>query len=394
MQPRACSTPHSLLASLVLALCLLTACAAVNWQSNHTNNWAVLVCTSKYWFNYRHMSNTLSLYRTVKRLGIPDSNIILMLADDVACNPRNPYPSEVFNNENHNLNVYGTAVEVDYRGYEVTVENFIRVMTGRHHPAVPRAKRMLSDRGSNILVYISGHGGNEFMKFQDHEELMAQDVADAVQQMHEKGRYNEVLLIVETCQAATLYSRIHSPNVLACASSIKGESSYSYLTDTDVGLSLMDRYTYVTLDFFERVDINSALTMDQLFSIYRYDQLESHFVYSTELFGRPLNKVRVTDFFGSVSVVKQTEQVYEYHGSSSDSSSSSSVGRLPSVAVEASKVTGRQEAAPPQSVVATSSHIQSTADWATLAGVAGMLAMLAATSAVYNRKSNAKLKVS
>eukprot|EP00877_Chromochloris_zofingiensis_P009199 jgi/Chrzof1/4532/Cz14g17080.t1 len=77
------------------------------------------------------MSNTLSFYRTVKRLGIPDSNIILMLADDVACNPRNPYPSQVFNNDNHNLNVYGTNVEVDYRGYEVTVENFIRVLTGQ-----------------------------------------------------------------------------------------------------------------------------------------------------------------------------------------------------------------------------------------------------------------------
>lgn len=61
---------------------------------NHTSNWAVLVCTSSYWYNYRHMANSLSIYRTVRRLGIPDSNIILMLADDVACNARNPYPSQ------------------------------------------------------------------------------------------------------------------------------------------------------------------------------------------------------------------------------------------------------------------------------------------------------------
>lgn len=33
----------------------------------HTNNWAVLVGASRYWFNYRHVSNTLSFYRTVKR---------------------------------------------------------------------------------------------------------------------------------------------------------------------------------------------------------------------------------------------------------------------------------------------------------------------------------------
>lgn len=56
--------------------------------SQHTSNWAVLVDTSRFWLNYRHESNVLSFYRTLKRLGIPDSNIILMVADDQACNPR------------------------------------------------------------------------------------------------------------------------------------------------------------------------------------------------------------------------------------------------------------------------------------------------------------------
>lgn len=41
-------------------------------RSGHTNNWAVLVCTSRFWFNYRHVANVLSLYHSVKRLGIPD----------------------------------------------------------------------------------------------------------------------------------------------------------------------------------------------------------------------------------------------------------------------------------------------------------------------------------
>ena len=40
--------------------------------SGHTNNWAILVDTSRFWFNYRHAANVLSIYRSVKRLGIPD----------------------------------------------------------------------------------------------------------------------------------------------------------------------------------------------------------------------------------------------------------------------------------------------------------------------------------
>lgn len=66
----------------------------------------------------------------MKRLGIPDSNIILMLADDASCNARNKFPGSVYANPNRRPDLYGDNIEVDYRGYEVTVENFIRVLTG------------------------------------------------------------------------------------------------------------------------------------------------------------------------------------------------------------------------------------------------------------------------
>jgi phosphatidylinositol glycan class K len=78
----------------------------------------------------RWASLTVDRYRTVKRLGIPDERIILMLADDAACNPRNMFAGTVYSNANRALDLYGDAVEVDYRGDEVTVENFIRLLTG------------------------------------------------------------------------------------------------------------------------------------------------------------------------------------------------------------------------------------------------------------------------
>jgi GPI-anchor transamidase subunit K len=183
------------------------------------------------------MANTLSMYRTVKRLGIPDSQIILMLADDIACNPRNSFPGTVFNNADRALDLYGDNIEVDYRGYEVTVENFIRLLTGnilrygltlgRVSPDTPRSKRLLTDDRSNILVYMTGHGGDEFLKFQDAEEISAFDIADAFEQMWEKRRYHEILFMIDTCQANTMYSKLYSPNILASGSSELDESSYS-----------------------------------------------------------------------------------------------------------------------------------------------------------------------
>lgn len=73
-------------------------------------------------------------YRTVKRLGIPDSNIILMLADDVACNPRNSIAAKVYANSGRHLDLYGDQIEVDYRNYEVSVESFLRLLTGASNP--------------------------------------------------------------------------------------------------------------------------------------------------------------------------------------------------------------------------------------------------------------------
>ncbi|KAI0731487.1 peptidase C13 family-domain-containing protein [Fomitopsis betulina] len=272
--------------------------------SVHTNNWAVLVCSSRYWFNYRHMANALGMYRTVKRLGIPDSNIILMLADDAACNPRNKFPGCVYANPGRHLDLYGDNIEVDYRGYEVTVENFLRVLTGRMDESVPRSKRLLTDDRSNIFVYMTGHGGNEFLKFQDNEEISAFDIADAFEQMWQKKRYNEIFFMIDTCQANTMFSKFYSPNILATGSSEMGENSYSHENDFDVGVAVIDKFTHYVLQFMEGINKTSQASMQDLFDTFDPKKLDSHPGVRSDLFGRPLDKTLVTDFFGGVAQVE------------------------------------------------------------------------------------------
>ncbi|KAH3674562.1 hypothetical protein WICPIJ_009520 [Wickerhamomyces pijperi] len=278
-------------------------------NSKDMNGVEVLVSTSRFWFNYRHMANVLSMYRTVKRLGIPDSQIILMLSDDVACNPRNLFAGSVFNNADRAIDLYGDDIEVDYRGYEVTVENFIRLLTDRWEEDQPRSKRLLTDENSNIFIYMTGHGGNEFLKFQDAEEISAWDIADAFGQMHEKKRYNEIFFMIDTCQANTMYSKFYSPNILSVGSSEIEESSYSHHSDVEVGVAVIDRFTYYNLEYLEKVERNSVLTMKDLFDSYTFEDIHSHAGISTDLFQRDLQDVLLTDFFGNIqSVVNdQTE---------------------------------------------------------------------------------------
>lgn len=254
----------------------------------------------------QHMANVLGMYRTVKRLGMPDSHIILMLADDAACNSRNPYQGSVWSESRHEIDLYGDDVEVDYRGYEVTVPNLLRLLTGRVPAHTPRSKKLESDEHSNVFLYMTGHGGNEFLKFQDAEEISAYDLADAIEQMWEKRRYHELLFMIDTCQASTMASRIYSPNVLAMSSSVKDQNSYSFSNDYAVGVPLIDRYTRAVLEFMEGVTRTSSQTLQDLFS-----SLENQNIYSTptvrqDLYGKALSDVKVTDFFGAVAPVQLT----------------------------------------------------------------------------------------
>ena len=277
--------------------------------ATHTSNWAVLVSTSRFWFNYRHLSNTLSLYRTVKRLGIPDSQILLLLPDDMACNPRNAFPGTVYSNADRRMDLYGENVEVDYRGYEVTVENFIRLLTDRWEDGVPASKRLGTDEGSNILIYMTGHGGSEFLKFQDSEEISSWDLADAFSQMREKKRYNEMLFMIDTCQANTLYRQFYAPGMIATGSSEEDESSYSHHADNDVGVAVIDRWTYYVLDFLETqvTGPTSDKTLGDLFDSYDIGKIHSNPGVRWDLFpgGEQAGRSRrVVDFFGNVQGVE------------------------------------------------------------------------------------------
>lgn len=49
----------------------------------------------------------------------------------------------------------------------------------------------MTDDRSNVLVYMTGHGGEGFLKFQDAEEISSIELADAFGQMWQKRRLDQ-----------------------------------------------------------------------------------------------------------------------------------------------------------------------------------------------------------
>lgn len=213
----------------------------------------------------------------VRDLGIPDSNIILMNSLDVAYDTRNPkqgsVSSETSNHDNSLLNELYNNVQFDFTGNEVTVDNFIRLLTNRQHRGYNHHKSLNTNEHSNILLFMSGHGGDEFFKFNDHEELSAEDIGHVFTEMYIKKRYKEIMFIIDTCQASTLANHITSPNIITIASSRKGENSYSYINSDVIGAALIDRFSYSIQHFFNQYIIkngNKRINTDRSTMIKQY----------------------------------------------------------------------------------------------------------------------------
>ena len=118
-----------------------------------------------------------------------------------------------------------------------------------------------------------------------------------------------MLFMIDTCQANTLYKHFYSPNIIATGSSEIDQSSYSHHADNDVGVAVIDRWTYYNLDFLEKevTSPTSKLTLGDLFDSYDERKIHSRPGVRWDLFPGGMENGRerlVMDFFGNVQGVE------------------------------------------------------------------------------------------
>mmetsp|Transcript_18372 Transcript_18372/g.27225 ORF Transcript_18372/g.27225 Transcript_18372/m.27225 type:complete len:329 (+) Transcript_18372:29-1015(+) len=268
-------------------------------KSNHTSNHAVILSASRFWFNYRHVANALSIYSLVKKHGIPDKNIILLLADEIPGNPRNPFKNKIFTGGQSSL--FDASTQIDYRGEDVTVDALRKAMLG-----TGGSQRVLhTDADSNVLIYWTGHGGDNFFKFQDVEEITATDIADILNEME----YRNVLFLADTCQAFTLGDSITAPNVYMIGSSLRNENSYAHHSDPSIGLSVIERYTHRLTQMVGSAKSLSSFSIQQMMiDPFDFRREQAHVGVKQTAGTRPLNEVPLSDFFSNVDT-KNKEDV-------------------------------------------------------------------------------------
>lgn len=234
--------------------------------------WAVIVAASPFWYDYRHTSDALLMYEAAIAMGIPRQHIILMLGGPGACNPRNLLPGTHYGEPGRD--VYPSVIH--HRGKQVTAKSFVSVLTDRQGTYVPRNHRLLSTSSSDLLVFISGHGGRQFIEFADGSKLTAQMLGSALADMKAAQRFRRALVVVDTCRAETMgQALLDAPDVAFVGSSRADESAYSVYRDSLTGVSLVDRFSLTTSKLLPQA-VASNWTLAELMGYYDPSWMLSH----------------------------------------------------------------------------------------------------------------------
>ena len=267
-----------------------------------------------------------------------DDNIIFMNSMDLSSDPRhsefgsifdsfydaNSFETTLGNNKKSNstyefTNLYKGA-QFDYVGDDVNVHSFIHLLTQRYSKFTPWYQRLRSEKTSNILLFMSGHGGEEFFKFQDQDDLTANQLGQILNEMDTKHLYNRILLLVDTCKSETFLSQVKAKNIIIISSSASTENSYAHSINTALGVSLIDRFALSILRFFERTgdaylhdsdkdkNIHSRPSQRSLSLQSLIDSFDIRFLQSTVVVRqtldrtsqsvRSLSDIPLSDFFG------------------------------------------------------------------------------------------------
>jgi legumain len=225
--------------------------------------WALIVAGSSGWGNYRHQADACHAYQIMSQHGIPDENIVVMMYDDIADNPANPYPGKLFNKP-HGPDVY-EGTPKDYTGRTVTPSNFLKIMQGEDMSGVGSGKTIKSTSADHVFVFFADHGATNLIAFPSGE-LYAKDLNAALLKMHAAKKYKKLTFYLESCESGSMF-RNQLPadiNIYAMTASDYDESSWGCYCSTDMDLPCLgDLFSVNWMEDSDKADLNSETLLQQ-----------------------------------------------------------------------------------------------------------------------------------
>ncbi len=225
---------------------------------------AVLVAGSRGYSNYRHHADLCHAYQLLSGAGVDPAHIITFLFDDVAKDPANPFPGQLFNKPaaGEGVDVYA-GCKKSYTGVSATAANLLAVLTGNASQVRGGSGEvLLSSPSSNVFFSFFDHGGAGLVAMPVGPYLYADDLLAAFARMGSSPRlFRRLVVYMEACESGSMFVDLPTDtNIFAVSAAAVDEPSYGTycppdddsVNGTSLGTCLGDLYSVSWLEDTEK----------------------------------------------------------------------------------------------------------------------------------------------
>ena len=223
--------------------------------ASSVDNYAVIMCGSKGWSNYRHQADVYAWRRVLINRGFSPSNIITLSFNDV------PY------SESQNGSIYHTCNGPDiyepiinYTGADANKQNFFKVLS-----SIPSGKGGLFKREVNVLVVYINHGAYDLLSTPNafDQPIYVDEFGEVVNEL--STRVARVFCILEACHSGTIAMHAkYNKNVIFMTAANPKQSSYSHGYCERLGVFTTNEMTYHLLNYLDNSDNDERSVNDMI----------------------------------------------------------------------------------------------------------------------------------
>ena len=217
-----------------------------------------------------------------------------------ACESRNAYPGEIVLSEyadkirtcQENIDI--SFQESDFHNYQL-----LDILRGRKLNQYNGFRQLNSNKDSKIIVLITSHGGENFIKVRNFLVVLSDELNRTLNEMYIKGKYKELVFVVDTCEGYSLYDHVKVPNIYFISSSAVGQKASSYSYDENLMGPTVDKFHFLLYNSLKNIHENRLYntTLDKLFGDIK---AKKKFLETDVIWDNKINRVPyVNEFFGN-----------------------------------------------------------------------------------------------
>lgn len=165
----------------------------------------MIVVGSKGFFNYRHQSDACHAYHQTIANGIPADQVIMISYDDAPNDEFNPFYGELYNKPTKKgekgVNVR-KGCQIDYTGKKADKDLLLGILKGDTSVG---DKVLKSNQNSKVFFTYFDHGAPGLVAMPVGKHLMANELNNAFEYMHENKMFKEMVIYMEACESGSMF---------------------------------------------------------------------------------------------------------------------------------------------------------------------------------------------